>query len=109
MATGPPGVRNLSGHHGHHATPRRPPDAGPPTRPPTAPASTQRTPLVKVDICSELHGERRAAAWALYSAAFDELDALAIQRHLMTREEFAAVAGDSRILKYCAITDDGAL
>jgi GNAT superfamily N-acetyltransferase len=64
---------------------------------------------VKVDICPELHGERRAAAWALYSTAFDELDALAIQRHLMTREEFAAVADDSRILKYCAITDDGTL
>lgn len=64
---------------------------------------------MKVDICPELPGERRAAAWALYQRAFTSLNALTVQRHLMTLDEFNDVAADSRIDKYCAVTDDGAI
>jgi GNAT superfamily N-acetyltransferase len=64
---------------------------------------------LKVEICPELHGERRDEAWRLYASAFAELDALAVQRHLMYSEEFNTVAGDDRIAKYCARTDDGTL
>jgi S-adenosylmethionine/arginine decarboxylase-like enzyme len=48
-------------------------------------------------------------AWALYHAAFRELNALAVQRHLMYRGEFDAVIADRRVRKYLAIDDDGTL
>lgn len=39
-------------------------------------------------------------AWLLYEAAFRELNALAVQRHLMYRAEFEQVAADKRVAKY---------
>jgi hypothetical protein len=48
-------------------------------------------------------------AWTLYYEAFKELNALAVQRHLMFRSEFDEVMSDERVQKYLAIDDDGAL
>jgi len=67
------------------------------------------TPVLTIGVCPELHGERREKAWNLYQNAFADLDGLAIQRHLMTRDEFDHVAGDTRIDKYCAVNSDGDL
>ncbi|WP_327007701.1 hypothetical protein OHA72_10730 [Dactylosporangium sp. NBC_01737] len=54
-----------------------------------------------------LGGDLREAAWALYSDAFRELDALAVQRHLMYRGEFDDVMDDPRVQKYlCLDLDD---
>lgn len=47
--------------------------------------------------------------WKLYSEAFEGLNALAVQRHLMYRDEFDAVMGDSRVQKYLCLGDDGEL
>lgn len=42
----------------------------------------------------------REEAWRLYAAAFDELRAVAVQRHVMNRSEFDAHMADPRIRKY---------
>jgi hypothetical protein len=49
------------------------------------------------------------SAWQLYEEAFRELNALAVQRHLMYRFEFDEVMADPRVQKYLALTDDGTL
>jgi hypothetical protein len=48
-------------------------------------------------------------AWTLYTEAFRELDALAVQRHLMYRQEFDDVVADRRVRKYLAVDDGGRL
>jgi hypothetical protein len=48
-------------------------------------------------------------AWALYFNAFNELNALAAQRHLMTRAEFDTVMGDKRVWKYVTFDERAAL
>jgi hypothetical protein len=45
--------------------------------------------------------------WKMYLDAFDDLNTMAVQRHLMFREEFDEVMRDSRIQKYLALGDDG--
>jgi hypothetical protein len=49
------------------------------------------------------------AAWAMYQDAFEELNTLAVQRHMMFKSEFDEVMRDPRIDKYLALTDDGTL
>jgi hypothetical protein len=49
------------------------------------------------------------AAWDLYQEAFEEIRALAVQRHLMYRDEFDAVMRDQRLSKYLALLDDGTM
>jgi hypothetical protein len=61
---------------------------------------------VKIHSCPELHGDRRESAWILYQKAFRDLNALAVQRHLMYRNEFDDVMADPRIDKYVAVDDD---
>jgi hypothetical protein len=47
--------------------------------------------------------------WTLYQDAFQELNTMAAQRHLMTKSEFDEVMLDTRIDKYLALDDDGTL
>lgn len=49
----------------------------------------------------------RAALWEMYRAAFADVDGYAVQRHLMTRDEFDHVATDNRIDKHVAYGADG--
>jgi hypothetical protein len=49
------------------------------------------------------------AVWTLYQDAFEELNTMAVQRHLMFRSEFDEVMRDSRVHKYLALEDDGTL
>jgi hypothetical protein len=49
------------------------------------------------------------AVWTLYQDAFQELNTMAAQRHLMTKSEFDEVMLDNRIDKYLALDDDGTL
>jgi hypothetical protein len=49
------------------------------------------------------------SAWQLYEEAFRELNALAVQRHLMYRSEFDEVMADPRVQKYLCLSDDGTL
>jgi hypothetical protein len=48
-------------------------------------------------------------AWQLYHNAFQELNALAVQRHLMYRDEFDGVMRDTRVKKYLCLDDNGML
>lgn len=48
-------------------------------------------------------------AYDVYAKMFTHLNRLAVQRHLMTRHEFAAVAVDTRIDKYLYFDGDGTL
>jgi hypothetical protein len=64
---------------------------------------------VKIDVISDVVGDRLTEAWDLYETAFRDLNALTVQRHLMTRGEFDAVAADRRVEKWLAISDAGVL
>jgi len=64
--------------------------------------------LVKV-IDQITDGDLHETAWKLYEESFAELRSLAVQRHLMYREEFDEVMRDTRISKYLALDDDGTL
>jgi hypothetical protein len=60
-----------------------------------------------VKVVDEVVGILRDEAWALYFDAFEELNTLAVQRHLMYRWEFDDVMADARIRKYLAFDDAG--
>jgi hypothetical protein len=47
--------------------------------------------------------------WDLYRSAFEALNAMTVQRHLMNRTEFTEVMRDRRIDKYRATNDAGGL
>lgn len=63
----------------------------------------------RIDVRDTLHGDTLEAAWTLYYNAFVELNALAVQRHLMYRDEFNEVMADPRIQKYLAYDANGRL
>lgn len=62
-----------------------------------------------VKVVDEVHESLIEEAWTLYYAAFHELNAYAVQRHLMYRNEFDDVMRETRIQKYLWIADDGSL
>ena len=64
---------------------------------------------MSIKILDELHETLIEDAWRLYEEAFRELNAFAVQRHLMYRDEFYAVMIDPRVQKYLCLDDDGAL
>jgi len=64
--------------------------------------------LIKV-VDQIIDGDLYNAAWKLYEDAFEELNTLAVQRHMMFPNEFDEVMRDSRVSKYLALTDDGTL
>jgi hypothetical protein len=49
------------------------------------------------------------AAWEMYEATFQEINALAVQRHMMTYEEFVAVMADGRVIKYLVLGENHAV
>ena len=53
--------------------------------------------------------DRREAMWTMYRDAFEELNTLAVQRHMMFRSEFDEVMADPRVDKYVALDDDGTM
>src|SRR5262245_65107370 len=52
-----------------------------------------------IKVFDELHETLIDEAWELYYGAFQELNALAVQRHLMFRDEFDVVMRDARVKK----------
>lgn len=60
-----------------------------------------------VKVFDEIHDKDREEAWTLYYEAFKDLNAMAVQRHLMHRDEFDAVMTDVRVRKYLAVDIDG--
>jgi len=62
-----------------------------------------------IKIVDELHETLIEDAWKLYYEAFRDLNAFAVQRHLMYRGEFDEVMLDRRVQKYLCLGDDGNL
>jgi hypothetical protein len=58
-------------------------------------------------VLAVVDGELRERAWEAYGDAFAELRTAAIQRHMMTRDEFDAVMADERVQVYLARHPDG--
>jgi ribosomal protein S18 acetylase RimI-like enzyme len=61
---------------------------------------------MQIEVGETVPAEQSDTAWQLYIAAFEELRYTAVQRHMMTREEFDTVIGDSRVRKYLAVDPD---
>jgi hypothetical protein len=62
-----------------------------------------------VKVVDEIHESLIEEAWTLYYTAFRELNAYAVQRHLMYRSEFDDVMRDQRVQKYLCLDDNGTL
>lgn len=62
-----------------------------------------------IKVVDELHDDLAETAWKLYYDAFRELNAYAVQRHLMYRSEFDDVMRDPRVQKYLCVDNDGRL
>jgi hypothetical protein len=59
---------------------------------------------MNIKVVDEVHETLIGDAWQLYHEAFKELNAFAVQRHLMYRAEL-----DARVQKYICLDDDGAM
>jgi hypothetical protein len=64
-------------------------------------------PGMNIKVVDELHDDLLEDAWSLYHEAFRDLNALAVQRHLMYRNEFDEVMHDPRVQKYLCLNDEG--
>jgi hypothetical protein len=62
-----------------------------------------------ITIVDEVPEDLLETTWKLYYEAFHELNAYAVQRHLMFRGEFDDVMADSRVQKYLCIDDEASL
>ena len=62
---------------------------------------------MRVRSTTSVEGAAVEPLWRLYSEALGELRTRAVQRHLMTRDEFAEVLADRRVVKYVAEDDSG--
>jgi hypothetical protein len=76
---------------------------------PVDPGGDDRGLVMNIKVVDELHESLIEEAWALYHEAFEELNAQAVQRHLMYRGEFDEVMRDRRVQKYLYFDDRGAL
>ena len=61
-----------------------------------------------VDVLTTLPAELRDEAWRFYHERFGPLAVLAVQRHVLYREEFDELMADERVTKYVA-RDGGAV
>jgi hypothetical protein len=64
---------------------------------------------VVIKVVDRLDGGLADASWDLYYETFKDVNALAVQRHLMFRSEFDEVIADERIEKYLCYSDSGEL
>jgi hypothetical protein len=62
---------------------------------------------MSVKVIDEVHESLIEDVWTLYYEAFRELNAFAVQRHLMHRDEFVEVMLDRRVQKYLYLDDNG--
>lgn len=62
---------------------------------------------VTVEELPVIEGETAYQAWNLYREIFTRINERAVQRHLMTAEEFSDLVEDKRVLKYLAYNTAG--
>lgn len=58
---------------------------------------------VRIEVRKVLDVQKLSQAWEMYTSAFAELRAAAVQRHVMNRREFDEVMTDERVAKYLAV------
>jgi ribosomal protein S18 acetylase RimI-like enzyme len=58
---------------------------------------------MRIDVRDHVAATLGDELWPLYNAAFEELRSTAVQRHLMSREEFDDVMADRRVAKVLAV------
>jgi hypothetical protein len=58
---------------------------------------------MRIDVRDHVAATLGDELWPLYNAAFEELRSAAVQRHLMSREEFDDVMADRRVAKVLAV------
>jgi hypothetical protein len=64
---------------------------------------------MRIEAVPVLPAEWREPAWRFYRETFDGLRLLAVQRHLLHRDEFDEQMADRRFGKWIAVDDDGAV
>lgn len=64
---------------------------------------------MNIKVVDEVHQSQIEHVWTLYHTAFRDLNAYAVQRHLMYRSEFDEVMNDQRVQKYLCFDDDDTL
>jgi hypothetical protein len=60
---------------------------------------------MNIKVVDEIHESLIEDVWTLYYEAFRDLNAFAVQRHLMYRDEFDEVMRDRRVQKYLCLDD----
>lgn len=64
---------------------------------------------MSIKVVDAVQEDLMAEVWDLYYTTFHELNAFAVQRHLMFRSEFDEVMLDTRVQKYLCLADDGSV
>jgi GNAT superfamily N-acetyltransferase len=64
---------------------------------------------MRIEVTEKLDARLLDAAWRLYIEAFDELRSVAVQRHLLYRNEFDDMMRDGRVTKYLSFDAAGNL
>lgn len=64
---------------------------------------------MRVEVLPELPANLLDEAWEFYCDTFDDLRILAVNRHLMYRDEFDELMADKRAGKYVALDGDGGI
>lgn len=65
--------------------------------------------LADIEIHPKVQLPMLGRLWEMYADAFEDINRQAVQRHMMTYEEFVDVMLDDRVSKYIATTPDGAV
>ncbi|NAZ87464.1 hypothetical protein [Kineococcus indalonis] len=76
-----------------------------PTPPAPHPPAPPRSTALRAT--ARLTGDALDQAWEVYRQAFEPLEVLAVERHLMSRAEFDAVGADERVDKHVVLDEDG--
>ncbi len=63
---------------------------------------------MRLETAKVLEEPRLSQAWGMYSSAFAELRAVAVQRQVMNMAEFGQVMTDERVTKHLAVNGDDA-
>ena len=77
----------------------------PAPHPPALPATALHATALRAT--TRLTGRALDQAWEVYRQAFEPLEVLAVERHLMSRAEFDAVGADERVDKHVGLDGDG--
>jgi hypothetical protein len=59
--------------------------------------------MMGIEAYDQITGDDAGQLWDMYCTAFEQINRLAVQRHLMTRDEFEDMLADKRVTKYVTV------